>query len=78
VAISLVDIFDIKHFNIAADAVLGAKFQNFLGFRNATDQRARQYAAIHNQVARMECRFNRLDQPHLIVGHNKLHASASV
>ena len=42
----LVDVFDVEHFDVAGNPVLGAEIQHLLGFGNATDQRTGQHAAL--------------------------------
>lgn len=60
--VSLVDLADVEHFNVAGDVVFGAEIQHFLGFRDATDQRTGQHATPQNQFGRMHRRINRFDQ----------------
>lgn len=60
--IGLVDVADIEHLDIAADAMLGAEIQHFLSLGDTANQRTRQHPALHHQIGRMQRWLDRLDQ----------------
>ena len=49
--VGLVDFVHADHLDVRRDAMLAAKIEHFLRFRNAADQRTSQRTALENQVA---------------------------